>query len=71
MVGASCRANRENPVAHAILIVGSKVTDLNSVLPANSRWVLHMATDVNGLGAIVGIGTYGQKPHGFMLVPRV
>jgi probable HAF family extracellular repeat protein len=43
--------------------------DLNDLIPANSGWVLHSASDINVWGQIVGSGTLNGKPHGFLLTP--
>lgn len=54
-------------VSHAFLDVNGVMTDLNSLLPANSRWVLNTATDINDNGQIVGMGTYNGEVHGYLL----
>ena len=45
--------------------------DLNTLLPADSGWVLRSAQDVNNLGQIVGWGTApdGIGPRAFLLTP--
>lgn len=45
--------------------------DLNTLIPANSGWVLNSATDINVWGQIVGTGTCDGQPHGFLLTPRI
>lgn len=49
----------------------SNPIDLNSLLPANSPWVLNDPTAINNNGVIVGIGTYGpdKKMRAFRLDP--
>ena len=37
------------------------MTDLNSLLPANSGWVLESAQFINNSGRIVGTGTYNDQ----------
>jgi probable HAF family extracellular repeat protein len=51
--------------AHAYLFSNGKVTDLNSVLPANSGWLLQYASAINNKGQILagGIGPGGQAVH--------
>lgn len=44
--------------------------DLNTLIPANSGWVLNTATDINVWGQIVGQGTLNGQAHGYLLTPR-
>lgn len=68
IAGAICTPSNAQ---RAIRVVGSKVTDLNTLVPANCSWVLQGAADVNDRGVIVGTGLLNGKLHGFMLLPRV
>lgn len=43
------------------------MTDLNSLLPPNSGWVLEVARGVNDAGAIVGQGLHYGQPRAFLL----
>lgn len=43
------------------------MTDLNSLLPAGSGWVLGQATAINDLGQIVGFGSINGQTHAFLL----
>ena len=43
------------------------MTDLNTLIPATSGWVLQIATGINDNGQIVGTGTIGGQVHGFLL----
>ena len=43
--------------------------DLNTLISANSGWVLNSVTDINIWGQIVGQGTKNGKQHGFLLTP--
>jgi hypothetical protein len=43
------------------------MTDLNSLLPANSGWILSNATGINDSGQIVGVGTYNGQTQAFLL----
>lgn len=45
-------------VSHAFLWRNGKMTDLNSLLPANSGWTLQEATGINSKGQIVGFGIH-------------
>jgi probable HAF family extracellular repeat protein len=47
----------------------SGMRDLNTLIPANSGWVLNSATDINVWGQIVGSGTRNGRPHGYLLTP--
>ena len=55
---------------HAFVYEGGSMTDLNSLIPAGSGWVLRSATGVNDAGEIVGYGTYQGQLSGFLLTPR-
>jgi len=44
--------------------------DLNTLIPANSGWVLGSARGINIWGQIVGSGARNGRPHGFLLTPR-
>jgi probable HAF family extracellular repeat protein len=48
----------------------SGMQDLNTLIPANSGWVLNSATDINVWGQIVGEGTLNGHPRGFVLTPK-
>lgn len=48
----------------------SGMRDLNTLIPANSGWVLNTATGINFWGQIVGSGTRNGQSHGFLLTPR-
>jgi probable HAF family extracellular repeat protein len=48
----------------------SGMRDLNTLIPANSGWVLNSATGINFWGQIVGSGTFNGQAHGFLLAPR-
>jgi probable HAF family extracellular repeat protein len=43
--------------------------DLNTLIPANSGWVLNSTTGINLWGQIVGTGTLNGQSHGFLLTP--
>jgi probable HAF family extracellular repeat protein len=44
--------------------------DLNTLISANSGWVLNSATGINIWGQIVGSGTLNGQSHGFLLTPK-
>lgn len=54
---------------HAAFFYAGVVVDLNDMLPADSGWVLHYATDINDGGQIVGSGTHNGQERGFLLSP--
>ena len=47
-----------------------QITDLNSLIPAGSGWVLNRATGINDAGQIVGSGTINGVLHVFLLTPQ-
>ena len=53
----------------ATLWADNTLIDLNSLLPANSGWVLLGATGINDTGQISGWGTYNGQAMGFVLNP--
>jgi probable HAF family extracellular repeat protein len=58
------------PIVHAFIFENGVMTDLNSLIPADSGWILGEATAINDKGSIVGTGTIGQQSHAFMLVRK-
>jgi probable HAF family extracellular repeat protein len=46
------------------------MTDLNTLIPANSGWYLQAASSINDAGEIVGWGLIGGNVHGFLATPR-
>jgi probable HAF family extracellular repeat protein len=48
----------------------SGMNDLNSLISAESGWVLNSATGINIWGQIVGSGTLNGQARGFLLTPR-
>jgi probable HAF family extracellular repeat protein len=67
VVGLSDVAGVKEP--HAFLWSGGAMRDLNSLIPANSGWVLEDATGVNDAGQICGEGTHKGKTRAFLLTP--
>jgi probable HAF family extracellular repeat protein len=54
---------------HAFSYSNGAMTDLNSLLPAGSGWILEAATGVNNSGEIVGFGRINGQRHAFRLRP--
>jgi probable HAF family extracellular repeat protein len=48
----------------------SGMQDLNTLISANSGWVLNSATGINIWGQIAGSGTLNGQSHGFLLTPK-
>jgi probable HAF family extracellular repeat protein len=48
-------------IGHAFLYNNGRMTDLNTLIPANSGWELIYATDINNHGQIVGYGVRDGK----------
>lgn len=57
--------------SHAFLYSNGVIVDLNSLLPANSGWVLSEARDINANGIITGKGFINGQIHGFVMGPGV
>jgi probable HAF family extracellular repeat protein len=45
-------------------------TDLNTVIPSGSGWILTSAFSINASSQIVGAGTLNGEPHGYLLTPQ-
>jgi probable HAF family extracellular repeat protein len=59
-----------NGYASAFLYSGGTMTDLNTLIPPNSRWTLVAATAINDNGSIVGYGTNATgQSDAFLLNP--
>jgi probable HAF family extracellular repeat protein len=55
---------------HAFLWEHGEMTDLNTVIPADSGWVLQFADSINDAGQIVGFGVNGNgETHAFVATP--
>lgn len=52
---------------HAFLWENGAMTDLNTLVPVNSGWILTAATAINDEGGIVGTGLLNGQVHGFLL----
>jgi probable HAF family extracellular repeat protein len=70
VVGLSQSIKNGNYNDFAFIRDGSKMKNLNLLIPANSGWVLNVAYGINDSGLIVGEGTIGGKTHAFLLTPN-
>jgi probable HAF family extracellular repeat protein len=62
--------NISTNAAHAMIWTSSKgMQDLNSLIPANSGWVLINANGINRVGQITGYGSKNGHNHAFLLTP--
>jgi probable HAF family extracellular repeat protein len=52
---------------HAFLYDNGSMLDLNSLLPANSGWVLEEAFGINNAGQITGMGLYDGQETAFLM----
>ncbi len=59
--------NNLTDLGRAVLFEDGKVIDLNSLLPANSGWLLQDATAINDSGQVLGWGTYNGTSESFLL----
>ncbi len=67
IVGYAVEPHIGSTIYHAFLDANGQMTDLNSLLPANSGWVLLTATAINDQGVIGGMGSYHGVAHGYLL----
>lgn len=71
VVGGTYQAGSDifrNPY-HAFVWMNDTITDLNSLIPANSGWELNVARDINNFGKIVGYGKHNGQTRAFLLTP--
>jgi probable HAF family extracellular repeat protein len=62
--------NLANNAPHALVWTSAGgMQDLNSLIPANSGWVLINANAINNVGQITGYGTRNGHNHAFLLTP--
>jgi hypothetical protein len=66
-VGNCYTAGQTNSTA--VLWQSGAATNLNSLIAANTGWVLEQATGVNDIGQISGFGTYNGNVNAFTLTP--
>ena len=60
------RSYASTGASRAFLWQGDTMVDLNSLIPANSGWVLEVATAINQSGHIVGLGTLVGSQRAFL-----
>jgi probable HAF family extracellular repeat protein len=53
----------------AYIFQNNQMTDLNTLIPSTSGWVVRVAQAINDTGQIVGYGTIGGETHAFMMTP--
>jgi probable HAF family extracellular repeat protein len=53
----------------AFLSGSDGITDLNTLIPADSGWSLWFAAAINDNGQVVGSGTFNGEPRAFLLTP--
>ncbi len=71
-VPANCTMS-EQGFKRAFLFDGTKMRDLNTLIPASSGWYLQIAFGINNSGQIVGQGVTKSDPstaHAFLLLPK-
>ena len=56
--------------SHAFIWQNGVATDLNTLIPGGSGWVLDIATGINDGGQITGTGTVSRVRHAFLLTPN-
>jgi len=56
---------------HAFLYSEGVMTDLNSLIPANSGWTLQVGSAINDNGQITGWGLINGETHAYLLTPTL
>jgi probable HAF family extracellular repeat protein len=70
VVGWSGKGAGFSTKSHAFLYTDGVMTDLNTLIPADSGWKLMQATAINDAGQIVGYGINADNAtHAFLLTP--
>jgi probable HAF family extracellular repeat protein len=59
----------DDPVNDAFVYENGIMTDLNTLIPANTGWVLEYANGINDSGEIAGWGLLNGVERGFLLTP--
>ena len=67
IVGESFTDASKPQEGHAFVYENGVMTDLNSLLPANSGYVLNTATEIDNADEICGLATYKNQIHGYVL----
>jgi hypothetical protein len=55
--------------SRAVIATAGKLFDLNSLIPANTGWLLRAAYSINDSGVITGTGAVNGLDHAFVLTP--
>ncbi len=63
------RGYLDRDMEHAFVYQGSKMQDLNEMIPRDSDWTLENAQAINDRGQIVGQGLHGGRERAFLLTP--
>jgi probable HAF family extracellular repeat protein len=64
------QASNDPPTSgRAFIWQNAVMSDLNTLIPGGSGWVLRIATGINDNGQITGTGTVGDQTHAFLLTP--
>jgi probable HAF family extracellular repeat protein len=53
----------------AFIFQNGQMTDLNSLIPSGTGWVITAAKGINDAGQIVGYGTIGGEQHALLMTP--
>jgi len=64
-------SKRVGGVEHAAVWQAGTVTDLNTLLPKGSGWVLSRAVAINDRGDVAGVGLHEGKERVFLIRPEV
>jgi probable HAF family extracellular repeat protein len=67
IVGDSYADSSKSQIGHAFVYENGVMTDLNSLLPANSGYVLNTATEIDNADEICGMASYEGHIHGYVL----
>jgi probable HAF family extracellular repeat protein len=62
-------ASNDPAPGRAFIWQNNVITDLNTLIPPESGWLLQRATGINDSGQIVGTGVVGGQTHAFLLTP--
>jgi probable HAF family extracellular repeat protein len=70
LTGGTPLAPFNDSLSHAFIWQIGTMTDLNTLIPANTGWVLERATSINDSGQIVGYGSLNGVTTAFVLTPN-
>ncbi len=69
IVGFSGQSWTDISTAHALLWQRNGMTELQTLIPAHSGWVLQQAVCINDRGQVAGFGLHENQVHAFLLAP--